>query len=260
MQNRASVAARGAQQTEEREDFFEAAHDSDSIYEAVRRQEQAAPPERKGIQYPTWRYCSDGRAQIVSDPFELEQLEATGGEWADKPFPAETEFIPNGFRTFAGPVGTVDARGAAARIDRPGPEVALTTALPRNVQGSVPSSQAETRQRQAVVGSTGRTDADPSQAVIARLEARISELERQLGDSKVAQNKARHTDPKTGVDKRQAGAKQAQADARETAKRHAEADQKAEAEAKADAASDAVAAEAGEKAAEKPKGSSKKKK
>jgi hypothetical protein len=208
------------------------ARDSQTLEEASRRAEGAPRANDAPIQFPTWRYARDGRTAIVSSPQELEELEADGGGWQDHPHPAGTQFIPDGTRTFEAPVGTVDARGAAARVDRPQPEVALTSALPRNEAGSIPGQQAERVQRQ--MRQQGQTSESPMAAEMARLQSRIEELERENGNLKVQQKKAANTDRKTGVDKRSAGSKKAKADARKVAKRQSDAEKQAAAEEEAE--------------------------
>jgi hypothetical protein len=175
--------------------------------------ERAVRPPDAALQFPTWRYAKDGRTAVVESPQALEELEADGGDWRDAPHKADTEYVPGGVRTFAGPVGAVDARGAAARYDRPTSEVALTTALPKNEAGSVPSDQAELRQRQAQ--SPDKATSSPTEAIMARMQARIDELERENGDLKVKARKAANTDDK-GQDKRTSTA-DSRAEAREEA-------------------------------------------
>lgn len=217
----------------------EVGRDSQTLEEASRRQEGLPREQPKGaIQFPTWRYAKDGRTKIVNDPLELEELEADGGDWRDAPHPADTQFVPNGTRTFEAPVGTVGPRGEIARLDRPGPEVAVTTALPRNVAGSVPSEFALDEQRRAE-STRGGSSVHPTQGVIARLQTRIQELERENGDLKTAAQKAKHTD-KSGKDSRSASAKKKGSkgkgqseDAREAARKQAEIDQRGDAAAKA---------------------------
>lgn len=264
-----STAARQAQRPNDDEEIREAGRDSQTLDEARTRQDAAIRKASGIIEFPTWRYCTDGRAAIVNDPIELKELEATGGGWADRPFPAGTEFVPDGHRTFAAPVGTVDARGAAARTDRPTTEVALTTALPRNVVGSVPSGNAESVQRQQRLGASGTAMTGPTQAILAKMQAQIEELQRSNRDLQVKLTKQQNTDAK-GQDRRAATAKKqtpkdkAKTDARVKARQEAEVQQRAEnaerAEAQTQAVNDAAETERVAEDGTKAKGRSHKKK
>lgn len=228
-----STAARQAQRPNDDEEIREAGRDSQTLDEARTRQDAAIRKASNIIEFPTWRYCSDGRSAVVNDPLELKELEATGGSWADRPFPAGTEFVPDGHRTFAAPVGTVDARGAAARIDRPTTEVALTTALPRNVVGSVPSASAESTQRLQRQGASGKAMTSPTETILAKMQAQIADLQQANRDLQVRLTKQQQTDAK-GQDRRAANAKKqtakdkARTDARVKARQEAEVEQRAQ--------------------------------
>lgn len=234
----------------EKPDPVEITRDSDTVEEARTRIDAVQAVRQAGpIQFPTWRYAKDGRTAVVTSPQELEELEADGGDWKDAPHPAGTEFPADGIRTFAGPVGAVDARGAAARYDRPSSEVALTTALPRNVAGSSPSDQAETRQRQAQ--SPDKPAGSPMQGEVARLQSENDRLQQENSDlkKKQSQQKSGDTTPR-GDD---------QADARAVAREEAaireeaQGREKAERESKAQTDADAAAAKSGKKAGGKKK-------
>lgn len=210
---------------------LEETRESQSLGEASRRAEghPKLAPDDDRVEYPTWRFAADGRTTIVNSPQELEELEAGGGDWQDKPHPAGTEFVPNAVRTFASPVGTVDPRGAIARTDRPLSELALTTALPRNVAESVPSGEGEARQRQANAGQ--RHVPLPSEGAMARLQARVGELERENGDlkRKHATQRAAPAPKKSHKKKKSSG--DARTDARQQAEEQARQDNAARADA-----------------------------
>jgi hypothetical protein len=165
-----------------------------------------AEDKQKPVQYPTWRFAKDGRSQIVHSPDELKELEADGGDWRDAPHPAGTEYVPGGMRTFAAPVGTVDPRGAAARLDKPASEVALTTALPKNEAGSVPSDKAHQP-------TAAQTVADRD-----RVRAQEDEEKRQKADAEAA---ARGRDAQAKADK------EAAKEAEKAAEQQRKADEKA---------------------------------
>lgn len=205
---------------------FEETQESHTAEEASRRAEGHPRTLDDVIEFPTWRYAADGRTAIVNSPQQLEELEEDGGDWQDRPHPAKTEFVPNGVRTFAAPVGSVDPRGAIARTDRPLPELALTTALPRNVQESVPSTQAETRQRQAA--QVNRQADSPLSAELSRLSARIDALERDNRDLRAGRAVAKQAAAPKKASGKKSHKKKTTGDAREDARRDAADRQRAE--------------------------------